>query len=150
MHGPAEHAAGLYATVVADACLAMCPPANHDASIMSNRRRKLGSVRNGAHLRWIGDAKDGSLLQGSDCINPLSPGPCPELAYFAALRYFQWVGQCVKNNRSRVAFVVRSRREERPKLPLSLEVDILLQSGILSRQASLPAPKAAASRPHYK
>lgn len=45
---------------------------------------------------------------------------------------------------------MRSRREERPKLPLSLEVDILLQSGILSRQASLPEPKAAASRPHYK
>jgi putative transposase len=45
---------------------------------------------------------------------------------------------------------VRSRREGRPKLPLSLEAGFLRQSGIHSRQASLPGHKAAASRPHYK
>jgi hypothetical protein len=56
----------------------------------------------------------------------------------------------MKNNFSRVAFVVRSRREKRPQLPLSLDADTLLQSGVHLRQASLPGPKAAALRPHYK
>ena len=41
------------------------------------------------------------------------------------------------------------QREERPKLPLSLGVGLAMQTGIHSRQASLPEPKAAASRPHY-
>ncbi len=57
---------------------------------------------------------------------------------------------CMERNSQWVLCVVRSRREKRPELPLSFGAGFVLQTGVHSRQASLPGPKAAASRPQYK